>query len=140
MRGNIRDPVLLSYSVRQKEPLHQDDEKLPSRRTDVNFSTCSMVLGKKLIYRSDSRYEIWGTKGYIFQQIGRNKKLSGFPSIDLERGWNPTVESSRFWHYRSPKKNGRNSFTTSGRSIPLCKFLVTSKEVTMAEERFNWLI
>ncbi|KAF6134536.1 hypothetical protein GIB67_028557 [Kingdonia uniflora] len=168
--GNIRDPVLFSDSVRQKEPLHEDGNQLPSRRTDANFSTYYVVLGKKLICRSDSRYEIWGTKGYILQLIDRNRRLPGFPSLDLGRGWNPTMENSRFGHDGSPKKNGKHSFTTSGTviqwtflvytremslicksmvytnyccvfwSAPLCNFMATSKEATMAEERFNWPI
>ncbi|KAF6148167.1 hypothetical protein GIB67_011942 [Kingdonia uniflora] len=136
---NIRDSVLFLDSVRQKDPLCQNNDQLPSRRTDMNFSTYSAVLGKEFICRSDYRYEIWGTKGYILQQIGRNRRLPGFPSIDMGKGLNPTMERFRFWHNGSPKKNERNSFTTSGRYaavfakfIPPCKFLVTSKEATMA--------
>ncbi|KAF6158316.1 hypothetical protein GIB67_022396 [Kingdonia uniflora] len=126
-RGNIRDPVLFSDLVRPKEPLYQDDDKLPFRRTDMNFYTYFVVLGKKLICRSDSRYEIRGTNGYILQLIGRNKRLSRFPSIDLGRGWNPTKKSSKFGHNRSPKKNGRNSFTTNGRYSDTMDFLCLHK-------------
>lgn len=90
--GNIRDPMLFSPSVKQDNPLYIDDNQLPSRRTDVNFSTYSSVVGKELICRSDSRFEVWGTKGYNLQVIGRNRKLPGYPVIDLERGLNSTAE------------------------------------------------
>ncbi|KAF6134775.1 hypothetical protein GIB67_002176 [Kingdonia uniflora] len=92
--GNIRDPVLFSDSVRQKEPLYWDDDQLRSCQTDVNFSTYSAVLGKELICRRDSRYEIRGTKGYILQLIGRNRRLPGFTSIDFGKGWNVWMRAS----------------------------------------------
>ncbi|KAA8534974.1 hypothetical protein F0562_029977 [Nyssa sinensis] len=86
---NIKDPVLFSDSVRQDRPLYQDDNQLPSRRTDVNFSSYSSVVGKELICRSDARFEVWGTKGYGLQVRGRNRRLPGYPVIDLG-----TVETS----------------------------------------------
>ena len=42
---NIKDPVLFSESIKQDKPLHQEDNQLPSRRTDVNFSAYSAVVG-----------------------------------------------------------------------------------------------
>ncbi|XP_057969744.1 subtilisin-like protease SBT6.1 [Malania oleifera] len=101
---DIKDPVLLSDSFRLNEPLYEDDNQLPSRRTDVNFSTYSAVVGKELICRSDSRFEVWGTKGYTLQVRGRNRRLPGYPVIDLGRGLNSTVESSRLKRPKLTKK------------------------------------
>lgn len=91
---NIKDPVLFSDSVKQDKPLHQEDNQLPSRRTDVNFSTYSAVVGKELICRSDSRFEVWGTKGYSSQFSGRNRKLPGYPVSDLSRNLSFDLEIS----------------------------------------------
>lgn len=95
--GNIRDPVLFSKSAKQDSPLYVEDNQLPSRRTDVNFSSYSAVLGKELICRSDSKFEIWGTKGYHIQVRGRNRRLPGYPVIDLGTGLNlnSTVDVSK---------------------------------------------
>ncbi|KAF6135724.1 hypothetical protein GIB67_028580 [Kingdonia uniflora] len=41
----------------------------------------------------------------------------------MGRGWNPTMEHSKFGHDGSPKKNERNSFTTSGRYNDTIDFL-----------------
>lgn len=90
---NIRDPVLFSDSSRQDKTLHLDDNQLPSRRTDVNFSTYSQVVNKELICGSDSRFEVWGTKGYDLSVRGRNHRLPGFPAIDLGRGLNSTPDT-----------------------------------------------
>uniref|UniRef100_A0A5B7B387 Putative membrane-bound transcription factor site-1 protease n=1 Tax=Davidia involucrata TaxID=16924 RepID=A0A5B7B387_DAVIN len=106
---NIKDPVLFSDSVRQDKPLYQDDNQLPSRRTDVNFSTYSAVVGKELICRSDSRFEVWGTKGYGLQVRGRNRRLPGYPVIDLGRGWNSTVETSNLKKSNLTEKNRDNT-------------------------------
>lgn len=107
---NIRDPVLFSDSVKQDTRLHVEDNQLPLRRTDVNFSTYSAVVGKELICRSDSRFEIWGTKGYNLQVRGRNRKLPGYPLIDLGRGLNSTVDSSNLRHHpKLPVKNKGDS-------------------------------
>ncbi|KAK4397020.1 Subtilisin-like protease SBT6.1 [Sesamum angolense] len=89
---NIRDPVLFSDSSRQDKTLHVDDNQLPSRRTDVNFSTYSAVLGKELICGSDSRFEVWGTKGYDLHVRGRNRRLPGYADIDVGRVLNSTLE------------------------------------------------
>ncbi|KAI3443807.1 hypothetical protein Pfo_000472 [Paulownia fortunei] len=89
---NIRDPVLFLDSSRQDKTLHLDDNQLPSRRTDVNFSTYSAVVGKELICGSDSRFEVWGTKGYDFNARGRNRRLPGYAAIDLGGGLNSTQE------------------------------------------------
>ncbi|GAA0146676.1 serine protease [Lithospermum erythrorhizon] len=88
----IKDPVLFTDSVRQKMPLHLDRHHLPSRRTDVNFSTYSSVLGKELICRRDSRFEVWGTKGYKLEVRGRNRKLPGYDVTDLGKGLNSSVD------------------------------------------------
>lgn len=103
--GDIRDPVLFSDSVKQDTTLYEDDNQLPSRRTDVNFSTYSAVAGKELICRTDSRFEIWGTKGYNLQVRGRNRRLPGYPVIDLGRGFNATFDNSNIRH---PKLTARN--------------------------------
>lgn len=89
---NIKDPVLFSDSVKQDKPLHQKDSQLPSRRTDVNFSMYSAVIGRELICRNDSRFEFWGTKGHGQQGTGRNLRLPGYHDIDLDKGLNSTVE------------------------------------------------
>ncbi|KAH6783266.1 SITE-1 protease [Perilla frutescens var. hirtella] len=87
-----RDPVLFSDSSRQDKTLHLDDNQLPSRRTDINFSTYSQVVNKELICGSDSRFEVWGTKGYDLNVRGRNRRLPGYAGIDLGRGLNYTPE------------------------------------------------
>ncbi|XP_011093585.1 subtilisin-like protease SBT6.1 isoform X1 [Sesamum indicum] len=89
---NIRDPVLFSDSSRQDKTLHVDDNQLPSRRTDVNFSTYSAVVSKELICGSDSRFEVWGTKGYDLHVRGRNRRLPGYADIDVGRVLNTTME------------------------------------------------
>ncbi|KAL2532647.1 Subtilisin-like protease SBT6.1 [Abeliophyllum distichum] len=94
--NNIKDPVLFSDSSRQDNTLHLDMKQLPSRRKDVNFSTYSAVVGKELICRSDSRFEVWGTKGYDLHVRGRNQRLPGNAVIDMGRGLNstPIVQNS----------------------------------------------
>ncbi|XP_057785482.1 subtilisin-like protease SBT6.1 isoform X1 [Salvia miltiorrhiza] len=89
---NVRDPVLFSDSSRQDKTLHLDDNQLPSRRTDVNFSTYSQVVNKELICGSDSRFEVWATKGYDLHVRGRNHRLPGYAAVDLGRGSNSTPE------------------------------------------------
>lgn len=102
---NIKDPVLFSDSIKQDKPLHQEDNQLPSRRTDVNFSTYSAVVGKELICRSDSRFEVWGTKGYSLQVRGRNRKLPGYPVNDLSRNLSFDVEISGTKSFETAKSN-----------------------------------
>ncbi|XP_077210082.1 SITE-1 protease [Tasmannia lanceolata] len=109
---NIKDPVLFSESARNVSPLLKDDNQLPSRRTDVNFSTYSAVVGKELICQSDSRFEVWGTKGYGFHVMGRNRKLPGYPVIDLGREFNMTSESSSLEWRKFPEKKEGNSLST----------------------------
>lgn len=91
---NIKDPVLFSDSVKQDKPLHQEANQLPTRRTDVNFSRYSAVVGKDLICRIDSRFEVWGTKGYDLEVKGRNRRLPGYPTTDSDIDSNLTFEIS----------------------------------------------
>ncbi|XP_024032311.1 subtilisin-like protease SBT6.1 isoform X2 [Morus notabilis] len=109
--GNIKDPVLFANSAKQDSPLYVDDNQLPSRRTDVNFSAYSAVMGKELICGSDSRFEIWGTKGYNLQVRGRNRRLPGYPVIDLGRGLN---SSNRMFDSRRPKLNVKSKSDSLG--------------------------
>ena len=109
--ADVRDPVLFSDSVKLDTPLYEDDKQLPSRRTDVNFSTYSAVVGKELICRTDSRFEVWETKGYSLQVRGRNKKFPGYPVIDLGRGLNSTFDTS---NKRNPMSTMRNKGDSLG--------------------------
>lgn len=102
---NIRDSVLFSDSVRTDKPLYIEDNQLPSRRTDVNFSTYSAVVGKEMICRSDSRFEVWGTKGYGSQVWGRNRRLPGYKVTDDERGLNSAMENPNAKMSKSTEKN-----------------------------------
>nr|XP_043625245.1 subtilisin-like protease SBT6.1 isoform X2 [Erigeron canadensis] len=111
---NMKDPILFSDSVKQKVPLQQDDDQLPSRRTDLNFSTYSAVAGKELVCRSDSRFEVWGTKGYGLQVRGRNRRLPGYKSIDLGRGLN---SSSDIPIPKGPKILDKNKENSSGNKL-----------------------
>ncbi|XP_055808006.1 subtilisin-like protease SBT6.1 [Solanum dulcamara] len=97
---NEKDPVLFSDSVRQNTPLYVDNNKLPSRRTDVNFSMYSSVVGKELICERDSRFEVWGTKGYNLPSRRKNCRLPAYPGNNLGTGLNSTVETN------SAQKNG----------------------------------
>lgn len=107
--GNIRDPLLFSDSVKQEVAIYIDENQLPSRRTDVNFSSYSAVVGKDLICRSDSRFEVWGTKGYNLHVRGRNRRLPGYPLMDLGRGLNFTVDISNFRRPKFTEKNKGDS-------------------------------
>ncbi|CAN6456446.1 unnamed protein product [Victoria cruziana] len=78
----VKDPVIFSDTVRQSYALHKDENQLPSRRTDLNFSRYSAVTDKELICRKDARFDVWGTKGYGFIVAGNNRKLPGYPSAD----------------------------------------------------------
>ena len=83
---NIKDPVLFSKSFKQKQPLDHDENRVPSRRTDLNFSMYSGVIGKELVCGNDSRFDVWGTKGY-----GLDVGLPRHQGIDL----NPTSDFNR---------------------------------------------
>ncbi|MBA0835654.1 hypothetical protein Goarm_007924 [Gossypium armourianum] len=107
--SNIKDPVLFSESAKQDVPLYEDDTRLPSRRTDVNYTLYSAVTGKDLICRSDSRFEVWGTKGYNLHVRGRNKIMPGHHVIDLGRGLNSTFGSSRSRRPKFTKKRKGDS-------------------------------
>ncbi|KAE8680982.1 Membrane-bound transcription factor site-1 protease [Hibiscus syriacus] len=108
--SNIKDHVLFSKSAKQDTPLYEDDNHLSSRRTDVNFSLYSAVIGKDLICRCDSRFEVWGTKGYNLHIRGRNRKLPGYPVIDLGGGLNSTVDTMKSRHSKFTERNKDNSF------------------------------
>ncbi|CAH9091669.1 unnamed protein product [Cuscuta europaea] len=101
-----KDPVLFSDSVKQDKPLYMDEKQLPSRRTDVNFSTYSAVVGKDMICRHDSRFEVWETKGYNLHVRGRNRRLPGYTVIDLGTGLNSSSESSWMEISNTTKKKG----------------------------------
>ncbi|XP_042382755.1 subtilisin-like protease SBT6.1 isoform X3 [Zingiber officinale] len=89
---NIKDPVLFSDSSKTNKPLHVDKSQLPVRRTDVNFSSYSSVVGKDLICHRDARFEFWGTREYgIHQHIGRNRKLPVYQPIDMASDANTTM-------------------------------------------------
>ena len=103
--------MLFSKSAKQDSPLYKDDNQLPSRRTDVNFSAYSAVVGKDLICGSDSRFEIWGTKRYNLQVRGRNRRLPGYPVIDLGRGLNSPIRAS---NSRLPKVNVKGKSNSLG--------------------------
>ncbi|PWA97970.1 SITE-1 protease [Artemisia annua] len=109
--SNVKDPILFSKSAKQKAALHQDDDQLPSRRTDLNFSTYSAVVGKELTCRSDSRFDVWGTKGYSLQVRGRNRRLPGYKAIDLGRGLNSSAD---FSISKGPKVLDKNKENSSG--------------------------
>jgi membrane-bound transcription factor site-1 protease len=87
----VKDPILFSSSKKQQKPLHKKDNQLPTRRMDVNFSAYSSVVGRELVCSSDSRFEVWGTKGYGLQVRGRNRRLPGYHAFDLGTGLNSTV-------------------------------------------------
>ncbi|XP_061374496.1 subtilisin-like protease SBT6.1 isoform X2 [Gastrolobium bilobum] len=108
---DVRDPVLFSDSTKQNNPLYEDDNRLPSRRTDVNFSAYSAVIGKELICRTDTRFEIWGTMGFNLHVRGRNRRLPGYPVIDLGSGFNSTFDAS---YIRHPKLTVRNKDVSLG--------------------------
>lgn len=85
---NIRDPVLFAETARIRSPL-QNSTLLPSRRTDVNFSIYSGVIGKDLVCQKDTRFDVWQTKGHDFDvQVvgGRNRKLPGYSIPDVDIG------------------------------------------------------
>ncbi|XP_038699806.1 subtilisin-like protease SBT6.1 isoform X2 [Tripterygium wilfordii] len=104
---NSRDPLLFSDSAKLGDPLYKDDIQLPSRRTDVNFTSYSAVLGKELICRSDSRFDVWGTKGYNLHVRGRHRSRPGYPVIYKRKGLNSSVVA---------KKVGPPKFTENSNS------------------------
>ncbi|CAM8938679.1 hypothetical protein QQ045_014903 [Rhodiola kirilowii] len=91
--NHVQDPVLFSKAAKLDVPLYEEDNRLPSRRNDMNFSSYSSVLGKELICKTDSRFEVWGTKGYNIHIRGRNRRLPGYPSVDIVGGSNTSLET-----------------------------------------------
>ncbi|CAI0628858.1 unnamed protein product [Linum tenue] len=114
--SSARDPLLFSQSAKQDMAIYVDDNQLPSRRTDVNFSSYSAVLGQDLICRRDSRFEVWGTKGYNLHVRGRNRRLPGYPIIDLGRGLNSTTPNP-FKVEHSKVTERRNKGDTQGNHL-----------------------
>ncbi|KAL6897975.1 hypothetical protein ACP4OV_006571 [Aristida adscensionis] len=97
--GNrVKDPVLFSQEALLKFPVFENIHQ-PSRRPDINFSIYSTVVGKELICQKDSRFEVWGTKGYGIQQIGTTRKLpepqgSGSPNVTIKVADNKQDEAA----------------------------------------------
>jgi len=92
--GNrVKDHVLFSEAAQLKflvfENIHQ-----PSRRMDVNFSTYSTVVGKELICHQDSRFEVWGTKGYGVQPTGTSRKLPEYQMHESSSSPNVTIQTT----------------------------------------------
>lgn len=105
---NIKDPVLFSESTRINTPIQVDDNQLPSRRTDVNFSTYSAVVGKELICRRDSRFEVWESKGYKLQGKGR-RLPGGYEAVGTRIGLNFTTDADSKWSTSSEKNKDESS-------------------------------
>lgn len=103
---NIKDPVLFSNSVKLKQPM--DDNQLPIRKTDFNFSAYSAVIGKELICGNDSRFDVWATKGYGLQIRGRNRRLPWHHSIDLGSGLNSSDDTFVRKRFKNIKQNKEN--------------------------------
>ncbi|XP_062233545.1 subtilisin-like protease SBT6.1 [Phragmites australis] len=81
--GNrVKDPILFSEAAKLKFPVFESIHQ-PSRRPDVNFSMYSTVVGKELICHQDSRFEVWGTKGYVIHPTGTTRKL---PEYQMDEG------------------------------------------------------
>lgn len=106
---NVKDPVLFSDSSRISFPMHEDDSRLPSRRADVNFSMYSRVVGRELMCYQDSRFEVWGTKGYGVQLMGRNRKLPGYQTRILDGDLNITKKATESNKYQSWKSDESSS-------------------------------
>lgn len=111
--ANIKDPVLFSTSVKRTAALYQADNQLPSRRTDIDFSMYSAVVGKELVCRSDSRFEVWGTKGYNLHSRG-SRRLPGYPAIGLGREMNTSVQKSNL---NQPQWTENNKVDHSGNNL-----------------------
>jgi membrane-bound transcription factor site-1 protease len=78
--GNrVKDPILFSEAARLNFPVFKNIHQ-PSRRPDVNFSIYSRVIGKELFCHHDSRFEVWGTRGYGVQPSGTARKLPEYQS------------------------------------------------------------
>lgn len=128
---DIKHPVLFSESAKTNFPMHKDKNWLPSRRTDVNFSAYSAVVDKELICYHDSRFEVWGTKGYGIQLSGRNRKLPGYPTVDLDSSSNMTTKGSRILEETAGKVSDDNVRNKFGRSVDFLG-LISHDEVDMS--------
>ncbi|CAN6202417.1 unnamed protein product [Urochloa humidicola] len=96
--GNrVKDPVLFSEGAQLKFPVFENIHQ-PSRRSDVNFSTYSTVVGKELICHQDSRFEVWGTKGYGVQPTGTTRKLPEYQMDESSSSPNVSVQTPDIRH------------------------------------------
>ncbi|XP_066369051.1 subtilisin-like protease SBT6.1 [Miscanthus floridulus] len=92
--GNrVKDHVLFSEAAQLKFPVFENIHQ-PSRRMDVNFSTYSTVVGKELICHQDSRFEVWGTKGYGVQPTGTSRKLPEYQMHESSSSPNVTIQTT----------------------------------------------
>lgn len=128
---NVKHPVLFSESAKANSALHEDKNRLPSRRTDVNFSAYSAVVDKELMCHHDSRFEVWGTKGYGIQLSSKNRKLPGYPTIDLYRSSNMTTKGSRFLE-ETNQKVSRDNVRSKSRNRGDFLGLLSHDEVDMS--------
>lgn len=140
---NVKDPVLFSESAKINSPLHVDESRLPSRRTDVNFSAYSAVVDKELICHHDSRFEVWGTKGYGVQMTGRHRRLPGYPNMDLDNNMNMTMMASGLGLNEILKNQGnfdgaigRNKFSKSVNILGLLNHDEVDMPMLMASQWF----
>ncbi|KAL3675240.1 hypothetical protein R1sor_025188 [Riccia sorocarpa] len=62
------DPILLPPTNELSAPMGSPDTGLPTRRTDVNFTTYSLVLGHPLQCGWDAPLIVQGSKGFLAQQ------------------------------------------------------------------------
>lgn len=140
--SNIKDPILFRESAKREFPLYEDDSELPSRRKDINFSAYSSVSGKEMICQGDSRFEVWGTKGYHLQLMGRNRKLPGYPNVNTGTGLNGTDDKSGAgWVSEKPGNRSRVIISDKiGRSIDFLGFLNTRERDMQMPPSSQWLL
>lgn len=141
---NIKDPILFPVSAKREFPLYEDDSELPSRRTDINFSAYSAVSGKELICHSDSRFEVWGTKGYHLQLMGRNRKLPGYPNVNIGSGLNRSDDKSAAGWVGASEMLGNRSRAVIpdkiGRSMDFLGLLNTRERDMQMPPNSQWLL
>lgn len=99
---NKKDRGFFSSSSKLEKSLYQNDNQLPSRRSSVNFPIYSGVVGKEMVCQSDSRFEVWGTKGYNLSVKEINRTLPGYPATYLGKNSNSTGDSTSVLHLDVP--------------------------------------